>query len=261
MKTPSFDNNGVKKGAWSEDEDNKLRAYIQRYGHWNWRLLPKFAGLSRSGKSCRLRWVNYLRPDIKHGNFTKEEEDLILKLHKKLGNKWSEMAAYLPGRSDNEIKNRWHTHLKKRAKKDREVTESEPVRTVQPDQASTKFEKPVPNSDLEFQQDIESLLAESTLSSTSTDLSSCWFSGFDSSGSGSTSSDDILKLANYTPAETFWTEPFLPDNIDIIESSSDKLLVPSDLVYPVSGQEMIISDELLWSSIDSYIEYNDKFID
>ncbi|MFS8031114.1 putative transcription factor MYB-HB-like family [Helianthus anomalus] len=258
MKTPSFDNNGVKKGAWSEDEDNKLRAYIQRYGHWNWRLLPKFAGLSRSGKSCRLRWVNYLRPDIKHGNFTKEEEDLILKLHKKLGNKWSEMAAYLPGRSDNEIKNRWHTHLKKRAKKDREVIESEPVRTVQPDQASTK-ENLVRNSDLEFQQDIEVLLAESPLSSSSTNLSSYWFRGFDSSGS--TSSDDILKLANYTPAETFWTEPFLPENIDIIESSSDKLLVPSDLVYPVSGQEMIISDELLWSSIDSYIEYNDKFID
>ncbi|KAI7728361.1 hypothetical protein M8C21_015275 [Ambrosia artemisiifolia] len=87
VKTPSFDKNGLKKGAWSEDEDNKLRAYIQRYGHWNWRLLPKFAGLSRSGKSCRLRWVNYLRPDIKHGNFTKEEEDLIVELHKKLGNK------------------------------------------------------------------------------------------------------------------------------------------------------------------------------
>ncbi|KAI3694026.1 hypothetical protein L1987_76984 [Smallanthus sonchifolius] len=252
-KTPSFDKNGVKKGAWSEDEDNKLRAYIQRYGHWNWRLLPKFAGLSRSGKSCRLRWVNYLRPDVKHGNFTKEEEDLIVELHKKLGNKWSEMAAYLPGRSDNEIKNRWHTHLKKREKKDGDVLENEHVETIQPDQENAKENQmPAQNSNLEFLQDVESLLAESPSSSTK----SCWFSGLDSVGS----SDNIQQLANYTAPESFWTEPFLSDNDNII-SSSDNLFLTSDFVYPVSCQDdMIMTDEFLWSSIDSYLEYNDQFI-
>ncbi|GKD01267.1 putative transcription factor MYB family protein, partial [Tanacetum coccineum] len=71
--------------AYKDDEDNKLRAYVQRYGHWNWRLLPRFAGLSRSGKSCRLRWMNYLRPDVKRGNFTKQE-DVIVELHNKIGN-------------------------------------------------------------------------------------------------------------------------------------------------------------------------------
>lgn len=116
MRKPCVDENGVKKGAWSEEEDNKLRSYILRYGHWNWRLLPKFAGLTRCGKSCRLRWVNYLKPGLKRGSFTKEEEDLIAKLHHELGNKWSAMAARLPGRTDNEIKNYWHTHLKKRSK-------------------------------------------------------------------------------------------------------------------------------------------------
>ncbi|KAJ8455622.1 hypothetical protein OPV22_006276 [Ensete ventricosum] len=105
---------GLNKGSWTQEEDLRLIAYIQKHGHGNWRALPKLAGLLRCGKSCRLRWINYLRPDIKRGNFTKEEEDTIINLHKLLGNKWSKIASCLPGRTDNEIKNVWNTHLKKR---------------------------------------------------------------------------------------------------------------------------------------------------
>ncbi|XP_072988169.1 myb-related protein Zm1-like [Typha latifolia] len=105
---------GLNKGSWTPEEDMRLVAYIQKHGHANWRALPKLAGLLRCGKSCRLRWINYLRPDIKRGNFTLEEEETIVKLHNLLGNKWSKIAACLPGRTDNEIKNVWNTHLKKR---------------------------------------------------------------------------------------------------------------------------------------------------
>ncbi|PKA62853.1 Transcription repressor MYB5 [Apostasia shenzhenica] len=70
--------------------------------------------LLRCGKSCRLRWMNYLRPDIKRGNIGPEEEDLIVRLHRLLGNRWSLIAGRLPGRTDNEIKNYWNSHLSKK---------------------------------------------------------------------------------------------------------------------------------------------------
>ncbi|CAI9783869.1 unnamed protein product [Fraxinus pennsylvanica] len=113
-RAPCCDKNGLKRGPWTTEEDQKLVDYIQKNGYGNWRTLPKNAGLQRCGKSCRLRWTNYLRPDIKRGRFSFEEEEAIIQLHSILGNKWSAIAARLPGRTDNEIKNYWNTHIRKR---------------------------------------------------------------------------------------------------------------------------------------------------
>ncbi|XP_021817049.1 transcription factor MYB41 [Prunus avium] len=114
-RSPCCDNRGLKRGPWSAEEDEALLNYINKNnGHGSWRSLPKLAGLLRCGKSCRLRWTNYLRPDIKRGPFTKDEEKLIIQLHGILGNRWAAIASQLPGRTDNEIKNLWNTHLKKR---------------------------------------------------------------------------------------------------------------------------------------------------
>ncbi|KAL0296881.1 UNVERIFIED_CONTAM: Transcription factor [Sesamum radiatum] len=104
----------LKKGPWTPEEDHKLLQYIQQHGHGSWRTLPPKAGLQRCGKSCRLRWKNYLRPDIKRGKFSIQEEQTIIQLHALLGNRWSTIAAHLPKRTDNEIKNYWNSHLKKR---------------------------------------------------------------------------------------------------------------------------------------------------
>ncbi|XP_050238817.1 transcription factor MYB106-like [Mercurialis annua] len=107
----------VKKGAWTSEEDEKLVAYIQQHGHGSWQALPAKAGLKRCGKSCRLRWINYLRADIKRGNFSLQEEQSIIQLHALVGNKWSAIAAHMPKRTDNEIKNYWNTHIKKKLHK------------------------------------------------------------------------------------------------------------------------------------------------
>ncbi|KAI0504473.1 hypothetical protein KFK09_015425 [Dendrobium nobile] len=104
----------LRKGLWSPEEDEKLLKHITKYGHGCWSSVPKLAGLQRCGKSCRLRWINYLRPDLKRGTFSQQEENLIIELHGILGNRWSQIAAQLPGRTDNEIKNLWNSCIKKK---------------------------------------------------------------------------------------------------------------------------------------------------
>ncbi|XP_074581477.1 myb-related protein 308-like [Curcuma longa] len=113
-RSPCCEKEHTNKGAWTKEEDLLLVAYIKAHGEGCWRSLPKAAGLQRCGKSCRLRWINYLRPDLKRGNFTEVEDELIIKLHGVLGNKWSVIAGRLPGRTDNEIKNYWNTHIKRK---------------------------------------------------------------------------------------------------------------------------------------------------
>jgi myb proto-oncogene protein len=106
----------LRRGPWTADEDILLVNYIAVHGEGRWNSLARSAGLKRTGKSCRLRWLNYLRPDVRRGNITAEEQLLILDLHSRWGNRWSKIAQHLPGRTDNEIKNYWRTRVQKHAR-------------------------------------------------------------------------------------------------------------------------------------------------
>ncbi|XP_042384736.1 transcription factor GAMYB-like isoform X2 [Zingiber officinale] len=114
LSSLSGGNRVLKKGPWTVPEDAILLNYVKKHGEGNWNAVQKHTGLSRCGKSCRLRWANHLRPNLKKGSFTPEEEQLIIELHAKMGNKWARMAALMPGRTDNEIKNYWNTRIKRR---------------------------------------------------------------------------------------------------------------------------------------------------
>ncbi|KAG4173546.1 hypothetical protein ERO13_A11G065350v2 [Gossypium hirsutum] len=115
-RQPCCDKVGLKRGQWTIEEDHKLTNFILNNGIICWRKVPKLAGLLRCGKSCRLRWINYLRPGLKRGSFTDSEEHQIIQLHSRLGNRWSKIASHFPGRTDNEIKNHWNTRIKKKLK-------------------------------------------------------------------------------------------------------------------------------------------------
>ncbi|KAK3018741.1 hypothetical protein RJ639_003035, partial [Escallonia herrerae] len=116
MHNSSEEESELRRGPWTLEEDTLLIHYITCHGEGRWNLLAKCAGLKRTGKSCRLRWLNYLKPDIKRGNLTPQEQILILELHSKWGNRWSKIAQHLPGRTDNEIKNYWRTRVQKQAR-------------------------------------------------------------------------------------------------------------------------------------------------
>ncbi|KAK4371584.1 hypothetical protein RND71_011059 [Anisodus tanguticus] len=162
-RQPCCDKNGVKKGPWSAEEDKKLINFILNNGQCCWRSLPKLAGLLRCGKSCRLRWTNYLRPDLKRGLLSDYEEKMVIDLHARLGNRWSKIASHLPGRTDNEIKNHWNTHIKKKLKKmGIDPITHKPITSEQPniEQQPTKKQ---PISQQEQQTPTESTITETKI--------------------------------------------------------------------------------------------------
>nr|AGT39060.1 R2R3-MYB transcription factor [Epimedium sagittatum] len=136
---------GVRKGAWTKEEDEVLKICVEKYGVGNWHRIPQRAGLNRCRKSCRMRWLNYLNPNINRGVSREDEIDLMLKMHKLLGNRWSLIAGRLPGRTANDVKNFWNTQLRHKSvlnNKDKErILPPKKVQVIKP---HPRIFKPVP---------------------------------------------------------------------------------------------------------------------
>ncbi|XP_022774545.1 protein ODORANT1-like isoform X2 [Durio zibethinus] len=206
-RQPCCDKLGVKKGPWTAEEDKKLVNFILTHGQCCWRAVPKLAGLRRCGKSCRLRWTNYLRPDLKRGLLNEDEEQLVIDLHARLGNRWSKIAARLPGRTDNEIKNHWNTHIKKKLiKMGIDPVTHEPLQKPDTPQGATCSSQANDQTNLDPSQ-LELPKHSGHVSSTTDEFSlPTENSSTDESRSSSESGSDDDLLMNLT-----WSEPFLND--------------------------------------------------
>ncbi|KAK2453919.1 hypothetical protein P8452_01425 [Trifolium repens] len=244
VRAPCCEKEGLKKGPWTSEEDEILTSYIQKHGHSNWRALPKHAGLLRCGKSCRLRWINYLKPDIKRGNFTNEEEDIIIKMHELLGNRWSAIAAKLPGRTDNEIKNVWHTHLKKRLIKTnnnqpnsntkKRASKSKIKRTDSNSSTIIQSHEPYNNSPNNYFIEMETTSSNSNFSS---DFSSQGKNIDNSINNFEDPEDSFVTMLEID--ESFWSETVTDDEISsTMPSNSSMTIISNELPnqqYPIDN--------------------------
>ncbi|KAJ4727235.1 MYB transcription factor [Melia azedarach] len=107
----------IRKGPWKAEEDEVLINHVKQYGPRDWSSIRSKGLLQRTGKSGRLRWVNKLRPNLKNGcKFSLEEERIVIELQAQFGNKWARIATYLPGRTDNDVKNFWSSRQKRLAR-------------------------------------------------------------------------------------------------------------------------------------------------
>ncbi|XP_057520985.1 MYB-like transcription factor ODO1 [Amaranthus tricolor] len=258
-RQPCCDKLGVKKGPWTAEEDKKLINFILTNGQCCWRAVPKLAGLRRCGKSCRLRWTNYLRPDLKRGLLSDSEEQLVIDLHARLGNRWSKIAARLPGRTDNEIKNHWNTHIKKKLiKMGIDPITHEPLNKDQPPKTQNIPNQSSSSSNNNTNSDIST--ADSLNQTQSSSLDTTNSDPIDSMAIINLMSSEIINNSppteNTSSVNSDQSNSSLIDSISIIDNElvsclwDDNDVTPLELPYTYNSEQNCVSSNNVASTIN-----------
>ncbi|KAK4744483.1 hypothetical protein SAY87_010795 [Trapa incisa] len=240
-------NVGVRKGAWTEEEDAILRNCIEKYGEGNWHQIPYRAGLNRCRKSCRLRWLNYLKPNINRGVFQEDEVDLIFRLHKLLGNRWSLIAGRLPGRTANDVKNYWNTHIKKKNVAFWETMHGDKKHTSNNTSSKVEVIKPRPRT---FKNFSRMTARETTRAFFSSDFSILPSDNFNSTPKASHQTQPVDSCEN----ETNWWESLLFDNQLVIAEQGDT--AGADITKSVVAEDAMegVACDQICSQLDAVAE-------
>uniref|UniRef100_A0A7N1A5Y1 Uncharacterized protein n=1 Tax=Kalanchoe fedtschenkoi TaxID=63787 RepID=A0A7N1A5Y1_KALFE len=205
-------NGKLRKGLWSPEEDEKLISYMLRNGQGCWSDVARNAGLQRCGKSCRLRWINYLRPDLKRGAFSPHEEELIVQLHSLLGNRWSQIAARLPGRTDNEIKNFWNSTIKKRPKNNALLSN-----TILPSPSDDQFSLGLMYMQQNHQHHLIHQSSNNNIFMAAADAATCSYMDHSSSSGSSSSPSMVLNHMNTNPTSLLMSCDMLLDDPSLVD--------------------------------------------
>ncbi|MBA0582609.1 transcription factor MYB59 isoform X1 [Gossypium raimondii] len=214
----------TRKGPWTEQEDAVLVNFVHLFGDRRWDFIAKVSGLNRTGKSCRLRWVNYLHPGLKREKMSLQEQRLVLELHAKWGNRWSRIARKLPGRTDNEIKNYWRTHMRKKAQEKKKAM----PKSLSPSSSSSSSSSSIT---------LSSSSSTTTTTTTTTTVDSLPFSGtgkvsfYDTGGPkmaalGDKSSTDFKDEKGYYSMDDIWKD---------IDMSEENMIKPLSHNYSEEG--------------------------